>query len=130
MPWLELFGWFGSVIVIISMMELRLMRLLFINLAGCIAQIFYHIALSVWPMDGPTVVLVIIQIASLYRLLAPRPGDSRDAVVPTRAEDPYLRYLLAHHADDVRDFTPSSTAPMIRNRPLSSCAARTRSGTY
>jgi hypothetical protein len=36
MPWLDLIGWFGSALLIVSVMQARLLRFRVLNLGACV----------------------------------------------------------------------------------------------
>ena len=105
-PWLEIFGWLGSLILVVSMMQQRIMRLRVINLVGCIIHIIYNAIVGVWPMVGLNVVLAAIQIINLWRLLHTRHDDASYQVVDLAPDNPYLQVLLREHARDIAKFNP------------------------
>ncbi|MDD9206109.1 hypothetical protein PU560_06445 [Georgenia sp. 10Sc9-8] len=107
MPILEIFGWIGSAVIVVSMMQQRILRLRWINLGGCLIHIVYNGILGVWPMVGLNVVLAVVQIVNLYRLLSTRHSDADYEVVAVRPDDPYLMYLVRQHATDLTRFTPT-----------------------
>ncbi|SDZ85965.1 inner membrane protein [Bowdeniella nasicola] len=107
MPWLELFGWIGSAILVFSMMQQRIMRLRMINLVGCIIHVIYNSVIQAWPIVGLNVVLSIIQIVNLYRLLNTRHDEATYQVVDTDVDDSYLRYLIDQQSSDIKKFNPT-----------------------
>lgn len=111
MPVLEIIGWVGSAIVVWSMMQQRILRLRWINLVGCLVQVFYNGVLGVWPVVALNVVLAGVQVYNLARLLRGRHSVADYAVVRTDPESEYLQHLLTLHAEDVRRFTPSFVRP-------------------
>ena len=50
MIWLEIIGWLGSALLVWSLLQVRILRLRAINLAGCFVLIGYNGVLHVWPM--------------------------------------------------------------------------------
>ena len=106
MPWLEIFGWIGSAILVISMMQQRIMRLRVINLVGCVIHVIYNTVIEAWPIVGLNVVLAIVQVVNLYRLLRDRHDEEAYQVVDTSVTDPYLHYLIERQRADIEKFYP------------------------
>ena len=53
---LEIIGWVGSAILVVSLLQTNLHRLRWINLVGCVILVGYNAVLGVWPMVGLNVV--------------------------------------------------------------------------
>src|SRR5690242_10602176 len=72
MIWLEVVGWLGSALLVWSLLQVRILRLRALNLAGCLVLIGYNGVLHVWPMVGLNVVLAAINVWYLARLQTTR----------------------------------------------------------
>lgn len=106
MPVLELVGWFGSAILVISLLQTRVMRLRVLNAIASAILVGYNAAIQVWPMVGLNVVLVGINTVIIWRLLRGRHDARVYEVVPIGVGEPFLRHTLERHADDVAAFNP------------------------
>lgn len=107
MPILELVGWFGSAILVVSLLQTRVMRLRVLNAIASAILVGYNAAIQVWPMVGLNVVLVGINTVIIWRLLRGRHDARVYEVVPIGVEEPFLRHILDRHADDVAAFNPA-----------------------
>ena len=58
MPVLELVGWVGSAVLVISLLQTRVMRFRVLNTISCVVLIGYNALVGVWPMAAMNVVLV------------------------------------------------------------------------
>lgn len=107
MNWIELLGWVGSAVLVVSLLQTRLLRLRLINLVGCLVLIAYNGVVGVWPMVGLNVVLAIINVVYLSRMLRTRHDERVYSVVEVGQDDAYLAHVLAVHRDDIATHNPS-----------------------
>jgi hypothetical protein len=108
--WLDVIGWGGSVLVVVSLLQTRILRLRALNLIGSLVLLGFNLAIGIWPMVGLNSVLALINIIQLRRLLADRHDDRVYTVLEVGASDAYLRHVLAMHATDIEQFNPGFTA--------------------
>ena len=66
--WLELFGYMGMALVLLSMMMTNTKKLRTINLAGAVVCMIYGILTHTWPTALLNLGLGIIQIVQLIRM--------------------------------------------------------------
>ncbi len=104
--WLEIVGWTGSGILVLSLLQTRILRLRFINLIGCLILIGYNTLIQVWPMVGLNVVLATVNIVYLAKMLRSRHDADAYEVLEVDADDSYLRHVLRVHEGDIRAFNP------------------------
>lgn len=107
MNWLEAVGWAGSVLLVWSLLQTRLLRLRVLNLAGSLVLIGYNAAIQVWPMVGLNVTLAFINLWQLYRLLRTRHDEHTYHVVEVGADDNFLAHVLRVHWADIARFNPA-----------------------
>jgi len=111
-PWLEVLGWAGSAVLVVSLAQASVLRFRALNLVASLALAVYNLALGVWPMVALNAVLVGINGLFLVRLLRTRDDARTYEVVEVPADDGYLRHLLARQAADVERHNPGfSSAP-------------------
>ncbi len=110
MPLLEVVGWVGSAILVVSLLQTRVMRFRVLNAVASAVLVGYNLAIQVWPMVGLNVVLVGINVVIIWRLLRRRHDARAYAVVPIGVGEPYLAHLIARHAADIGEFTPDPEA--------------------
>src|SRR5690606_19573795 len=58
-PVLEVVGWLGSAVLVLSLAQTRVMRFRVLNAASCAVLVGYNAAIAVWPMAAVNVVLLV-----------------------------------------------------------------------
>jgi hypothetical protein len=108
---LEAVGWAGSALVVWSLLQSRILRLRWLNLAGSLVLTGFNAVLGVWPMVGLNAALAVINVVQLRRLLSSRHDDAAYRVVEVRPDDALLAHLLATHRDDIHRTAPHFSGP-------------------
>lgn len=111
MPVLEIIGWVGSALVVVSLMQARVLRFRWMNLAGSVIATGYNAVVGIWPFAVMNGVIAVIDVYWLVRLTRERHDGDVYEVVPVGAGDHYLRHVLGIHADDIARYFPSFTVP-------------------
>ncbi|AEI13525.1 YgjV family protein [Cellulomonas gilvus] len=111
MNWLEVIGWIGSVLVVVSLMQARVLRFRVLNLVGAVIATGYNIAIGVWPFAAMNGAIAIIDVYWLARLLRERHDEAAYEVVEVRPDDAYLARVLDVHAADIARFAPGYAGP-------------------
>lgn len=106
MNWIEVVGWAGSAVLVVSLLQTRVLRLRLINLVGCVVLVGYNAVVGVWPMVGLNVVLAVINVVYLWRMLRTRHDERTYSVVQVRPDDSYLAHVLGVHAEDIARINP------------------------
>ncbi|GGK78315.1 YgjV family protein [Ornithinimicrobium pekingense] len=109
MNWIEVLGWTGSAVLVLSLLQTRLLRLRVINLVGCLVLLVYNTIVEVWPMVGLNVVLALINVVYLWRMLRTRHDERSYTVLEVPADDAYLAYVLDRHREDIARINPGFT---------------------
>jgi len=111
MPVLEIIGWVGSVLVVVSLMQARVLRFRWLNFAGSVIAAAYNAVVGIWPFAAMNGVIAVIDAYWLWRLTRERHDAEVFQVVPVGAGDRYLRHVLGLHAGDIGRFYPSFALP-------------------
>jgi len=111
MPVLEIIGWVGSVLVVVSLMQARVLRFRWLNFAGSVIATAYNTIVGIWPFAAMNGVIAVIDAYWLWRLTRERHDADVYQVVPVGAGDHYLRHVLGVHADDIARYYPSFGLP-------------------
>ncbi len=106
MPWLDLIGWFGSALLIVSVMQARLLRFRVLNLFACVVLTGFNAALLIWPMVAMNVALSLINLWHIRKLLAARHDEQSFEVLEVGPDDEYLRHVMRVHGADILKFQP------------------------
>ena len=101
--WLELLGYAASVLVAVSLMMSRIVRLRVINLVGSLAFTAYGLLIGAYPVAAVNGFIVVINLWFLARMLRAR---EYFRILEIEPDSEYLRYFLSVHQADVRRFLP------------------------
>lgn len=107
MSWLEVAGWTGSLLVIVSLTQARVLRFRVLNLIGAVLATGYNAIIGVWPFAVMNGVIAVIDVYWLVRLQRERHDESAYEVVEVAPDDAYLRHVLAVHSADIARFAPA-----------------------
>lgn len=106
MSWLDLIGWCGSALLVVSLLQARVLRFRVLNLLACVVLTGFNAALGIWPMVAMNVVLVAINLWHIRALAGTRHDDTAYDVLEVGANDEYLRHVLRIHGADIARFQP------------------------
>lgn len=106
MTWLDLLGWAGSALLVVSVMQSRVLRLRALNLVACVVLTWFNAALEIWPMVAMNLALVAINLWHLRSLLGTRHDEAAYTVLEVGPDDEYLRHVLRVHEADILRHQP------------------------
>jgi hypothetical protein len=104
--WLDLFGWFGSALLIFSLLQTRVLRFRVLNLAASLSLVLFNALVGVWPMVGMNVATSSINLWFIARMLRERHDDTAFDVLQVGPTDAYLCHFLTVHEADIRRHQP------------------------
>ena len=105
--WLDLFGWAGSALLIISLLQARVLRFRILNLAACLSLVAFNALVGVWPMVGMNVATSLINLWFIVAMVRTRHDDTAFQVLQVSPQDAYLHHFLSVHAADIARFHPA-----------------------
>ena len=100
----ELVGYIGSLLVVVSMLMTSVIKLRFINLTGSFIFTIYALIIKSYPTALMNFSLVIINIYNIYRLLKVQKDYS---VIPVSADEAFYQYFLNRFEKNIRRFFPN-----------------------
>ena len=106
MSWLDLIGWCGSALLVVSLMQARVLRFRVLNLVACVVLTGFNAALEIWPMVAMNVALCLINLWHIRALVETRHDEATYDVLEVGPDDEYLRHVLRVHEADIREFQP------------------------
>ena len=117
---IELFGYLGSALVVISMLMTSVVRLRVINMIGSCIFAIYALIIHSYPTAVMNVFLVGTNLYNLFRL---RKSDPQYRFVSELPDSAYLKSVLVQYADDIRNFFPSfqPDKPVFDTAYLTTC---------
>jgi len=118
MPWWEIVGWVGSVLVVVSLTQARVLRFRWLNLAGSVIATAYNAAFAIWPFVAMNGAIALINIYWLRRLLRGRHDEAVYEVVEVASDDAYLRHVLKVHGTDIARFRAAAPPANVSDEHL------------
>ncbi len=100
---IELFGYLGSALVVISMLMASVVKLRVINTVGSVISGSYALIIGSFPLALMNICLIIINVYNLIKLLKTR---KQYDMVQAEAGDMLLKYFIKHYGDDIRHYFP------------------------
>jgi len=122
--WLEVVGWAGSILVVVSLTQARVLRFRWLNLAGSVIATTYNAVIGIWPFVAMNGAICLINIYWLVRLNKERHSTVAYDTVPVPPDSPFLRYLLETNADDMAQSTPGFTSASVDDQCLARLVVR------
>ena len=110
--WIELIGYIGSTLVVVSMLMSSVVRLRIINTTGSVIFAIYALIIRSYPTALMNFCLVAINLYHLSRL---RNTKKHYALFEGDAGDRYLAYLTAYFREDIAKFFPDFTLEKAKN---------------
>ncbi len=104
--WLDLFGWCGSALLIVSLLQTRVLRFRLLNLCASVSLVAFNALVGVWPMVGMNIATSSINIWFITKMLRERHDEEAFDVLQVGPGDVYLRHFLGVHAADIAAYQP------------------------
>ncbi len=109
-PWLEVFGWVGSILVVWSLTQARVLRFRWLNFIGAVIATAYNAIIGIWPFFAMNLAIAVIDAYWLWRLHRTRHDEATYEVVEVKPDDAYLLHVLRTHRADITAFYPGFVA--------------------
>lgn len=106
---LDLFGWAGSALLIVSLLQTRVLRFRVLNLAACLSLVLFNALVGVWPMVGMNVATSAINLWFIVQMIRTRHDGATYEVLEVSPEGAYLDHFLRVHRADVSRTHPEFT---------------------
>ena len=106
MSWLDLLGWFGSALLVVSLLQTRVLRFRVLNLVAAVVLTGFNVALQIWQLVVMNIVLSAINLWHIRKLVATRHDEAAFDVLEVGPNDEYLRHVLRIHEADILKFQP------------------------
>ena len=125
MSWLDLIGWCGSALLVVSLMQARVLRFRVLNLVACVVLTGFNAALEIWPMVAMNIALTLINLWHIRKLVGTRHDEASYDVLEVGPDDEYLATSSASTRPTSSRSSPTScgTAPHPAASPSWSSAA-------
>lgn len=110
--YLEIFGYMGTALVILSMMMTSVLKLRIFNLCGSVLSLIYAMFCHTWPVALLNLVLTVINIVQILRQ---RHHKHTYGYAKVGAGDGVIAYFLSHYAKDIAKFFPDFQYSPVEN---------------
>ena len=100
---IEIFGYIGSVLVVVSMLMSSIIKLRVINLVGSVVSGIYALIVGAFPLVLMNACLIIINVYNLIKLLKTKQVYD---LVDADADDALVKYFLNCNENDIKTFFP------------------------
>lgn len=107
----EIIGYVGSALVLVSMLMTSVVRLRIINLTGSVIFAVYALLIRSYPTAIMNICLAGINIYHLRRLTS---EEKQYDLVSVDLRDPFVTYLLRRNEEDIRKWIPEFSTEGIR----------------
>ena len=104
--WLDLLGWAGSALLIVSLLQARVLRFRVLNLVAGLMLVAFNALIGVWPMVAMNLATSTINVYFINRLLRDRHDGQVFRVLAVKSDDAYLGHVLSVHGADVQRYQP------------------------
>lgn len=106
MSWVDALGWFGSALLVFSLLQARILRLRILNTVACAILTVFNAILGVWPMVAMNIVLAAINLFFIARMLREKNDENAFAVIEVEEDEAYLQHFLQVQRSDIAKFNP------------------------
>ncbi|MGM9946910.1 YgjV family protein [Floccifex sp.] len=110
---LEIFGYIGSCLVVISMLMSSVIKLRVINTIGSVVSGIYALLCHAYPLALMNASLIVINLYGLYKLLHTK--QSYD-MIQCLGNDVYIQYLLNYYQRDIKNYFPEFDENNLENK--------------
>lgn len=100
---IEIFGYIGSALVVVSMLMSSVVKLRIINTVGSIISGTYALIIGSFPLALMNFCLIVINVYNLFKLLK---SQQQYDLIDGNIKDTFLRYFLERYKDDIQIYFP------------------------
>ena len=101
---IEIYGYIGSVLVVVSMLMSSIIKLRVINILGSLISGSYALIIGSFPLVLMNSCLIIINVYNLYKLLK---AEQKYDLVDSEVNDAFIGYFVSHYKDDSQKYFPN-----------------------
>lgn len=100
---LEIVGYIGSALVVVSMLMSSIIKLRIINIVGSFISGTYSVLCGAWPLVALNASLIIINLYNLFKL---KRNKKAYDLLEVSAEAPLINYFLKYYNKDIKKYFP------------------------
>lgn len=100
---IEIFGYIGSALVVVSMLMSSIVKLRVVNTVGSIVSGIYALIVGAVPLALMNTCLIVINVYNLFKLLKTKQVYD---LVDGNVDDALITYFLNRYAEDIKTYFP------------------------
>lgn len=100
---LNIIGYVGSALVLISFLMASVLKLRIVNIAGSVASVIYSLMIHAYPTVIMNAALIVINLYYIRKMLK---QNNIYHVVETKNGDSHLKYFIDYYRDDIKKYFP------------------------
>ena len=85
--WIEIFGWIGSGLLIVSLLQSKMLVLRIVNSIASAMLVLYNVLVETWPMVAMNAAVILINAWHIGKILRERKAEREAAPEVTTASD-------------------------------------------
>jgi hypothetical protein len=105
--WVEALGWFGSALLVYSVLQARLLRLRVLGLGASVILAVFNGIIEVWPMVAMNATLAVINLFYIVRLTRHRHDEATYEVLQVGRDDAFFNHVVEVHEGAIRQTFPN-----------------------
>ncbi len=113
--YIEIFGYIGTVLVIVSMMMTSVLKLRVINICGGFISMVYSIIGGAWPVVVMNFCLIVINIFQIIKQFRQKQTFGH---ITVDENDASLKYFLSYYKNDIEKYFPEYTLKTQENTEI------------
>lgn len=102
--WIEIYGYLGSILVVVSMLMSSIVKLRVVNTIGSIISGTYALIIGSYPLALMNGALIVINIYNLIKLK--KSDNIQYHLVEAQTNDSVIAYFLNYYKQDIKQYFP------------------------
>lgn len=116
--WIEIFGYIGSALVVVSLLMASIVKLRVISTIGSAISGTYALIIGSIPLVVMNLCLVVINVYFLIKLFRP---EKHFDLIKNNTDDALLSYFVSRHYDDIKAYFPHFDRENMGQRAYTVC---------
>lgn len=81
--WIEVFGWIGSGLLIVSLLQSKMLVLRIVNSIASAMLVLYNVLVETWPMVAMNAAVILINAWHIWKITRARKAEREPAATAT-----------------------------------------------
>lgn len=107
MTWVDFWGWTGSVLLIWSLTQARVLRFRVLNFIASVVLVAFNAYLGIWSMAVMNGIIGVINVWHIVALMRTHRTQRDYQISEMSIDEPFLTTLVQTHRADIKTFYPA-----------------------